>query len=143
MSTLPLNWQAVGPWNNEEVPGCSRLCNACLGVLQQYRSPSPSLPCGFWTTPSSSAERDCVMCIRLLYLRDEKVDFAEIGSLANESRSNSDERVVIYMTLSYSWGGALFPTLRTDNEQQPRAVSSFRCCRKSSKMLYTSRDGLG
>ena len=54
-----------------EVPGCSRLCNTCLWVLQRSVSHKPgknTRHVQYWTTLSSSADRGCHLCI---YLRDQ------------------------------------------------------------------------
>ena len=53
------------------VPDCSRLCNACLWVLQQivsHKSRRTTRHVEPWTTLSSSADRGCQLCI---YLRNQ------------------------------------------------------------------------
>ena len=59
------------------VPGCSRLCNACLWVLQRsvsQRFCKDTTHLRYRTTLSSLADRGCHLCIHLLDQWDEHVD---------------------------------------------------------------------
>ena len=54
-----------------KVPGCSRLCDACLRVLQRSVSHKPcekTRHVQYWNTLSSSADRGCHLCT---HLRDQ------------------------------------------------------------------------
>lgn len=86
------------------------------------------------------------MCIRLLYLRDEKVDFAEIGSLANVSHSGSDKRVVIYSYLKEGNDSEkfrfVFRSLNPAFDPLPYLNNRFKCSVSTSKSRRLARSWL-
>ena len=120
MSALPVKWE---PWSNEKVPGCSRLCNACLVVLQGNQEDGRSF--GPRTTNKDSAEQGCVLCLRLLRLGDKHVDFVANGSLDNMSRGDTNNIVLIY---KYQKGKHNYQTIRfVLHLIDPACKSQFAC----------------
>ena len=132
MSDMYKQYRAVGTWLDKLclgpiklVPGCSRLCNACLRVLQHSESPLRIKHLRYWTTLKSSADRGCRLCIYLLeHWYEDLDDHSEIAHVESFADVSDEKKSVSFNRTSYRFSGVLFEFV---NPACPACKSKSMC----------------